>query len=167
MDIDVLEAYMKDMAIHHTAIAHTELSKSFLRDSITNLLTSTRNGLQVKEKYVMVMENPEGRLTDNLSDSPKDYQAFAFWIAKHVPKDDALAEKEIRTVAKKIGLQIIAKMKKDCVAIPRPTALKWMDLGSVSYNPIGPLLDSCYGYRFELTIHDQVNLTHDPANWTY
>lgn len=167
MDIDVTEAYFEDIAIHHRLIGHTSAKKRFLRDTITNLLNATRNGLDPVGGFVLIMENPEGKLTDNLGDSPKDYQSFAIWIVKFCKNTDQEAERTIRTEAKKIGLQIISKMKNDTISIPRKTALKWMDLNSINYHPIGPVLDSCYGYRFEITIHDQAKIVYEPADWTY
>lgn len=167
MTIEQLHAYFEDIATHHKKILHTPSAPGFKRDSLDNLLAATRSALVTADKFALILENPQGNFEDNISDSPKDFQTSAFWIIKLVPKGDEATELQVRSMAKSIGVDVISKMRKDMRQIPKHPVLQWININSIQYNPLSNVLDGCSGYRFEFTLHEHIDLSFQPSNWTY
>lgn len=169
MNLADYEDYFIDIAIHHKQILHqdADYERTFKRDSIDALITTMRSDLAVDKRYALILENPEGNLGDGFSDNPRDYQRGAFWIIKNIAKGDIVADKAVRTEAKRICISVISKLRDDHRKGIKTPFLKALDINSIQYHPVGPVLDNCVGYRCEFMFNEFIDLSFKPSDWTY
>lgn len=169
MNLQQYEDYFIDIATHHTQILHqdADYERTFKRDSIDVLISSMRGDLAVDKRFALILENPEGSLYDGGSDNPRDIQRGAFWIIKNIAKGDITADKVVRTQAKAIAISVISKIRNDWRKCTKTPFLKALDINSINYHPVGPVMDNCVGYRCEFAFNEFIDLSFKPSDWTY
>jgi len=169
MTLENYEDYFIDIATHHKLIAHQDANyeRTFKRDSIDVLISCMRGDLAVDKRFALILENPDGTLSDGGSDNPRDNQRGAFWIIKNIAKGDIIADKAVRTQAKSICISVISKIRNDHRKGIKTPFLKALDINNIEYHPVGPVMDNCVGYRCEFGFNEFIDLSFKPSDWTY
>lgn len=136
--------YMREIAIKCKDILHTEDDKRFFHirsifepDAILEKMRSLTGDV------IMMVESPEGNLSDNNADNPFEIKRAAFILLKKLKPSDVNHENihdEVMQIAKKI----IGKMRKD----RRDNIIHHFKV-DIDYSKAGPFLNDRYGYRFE------------------
>lgn len=152
-------SYFENIARRHKSILHTDSAKHFYRMDIDEVLTGLRTDIRYK---VLILENHEGKFTDQLSDNIYEIQSGAFLVLDNLAKNgDYNAIATIQDACYQIGLDIYSWIKKDKAA----RVLPGIDINSFAYQKVGPLFDNAYGYRFTFNISKANGLAFDASKW--
>lgn len=162
--------YFEDLATKAKAIAHTSEAPRFAILDIDDILSTQRTGLDFTNP-VLILENPEGEL-GWIHNQLSDVKYGAFHILKNVPRNDPEKKRAVMDECMILGRQIISRMQyektsqhKDADS-PYPVMLRFFVLDRLKYNKIGPLFDSCFGWRFEFQFAKQTPLPFDSDEWS-
>lgn len=168
MDFDFV-TYMRDCATRLKSIGNTEANEHFFRCSGIANMEELLGSASAQSPLLMVTDNPEGRLEDNDSDHVLDRQLFTFTVLTHVNSSDFGEREDAIKLTKAIAFKILGKMKRDKrkegmrqISI----GLRDLELGSITYNTIGPLGDNYYGTDVSFTILNKPDLAYDANDWT-
>jgi hypothetical protein len=152
--------YFKEIAIKHKQLLHTENSKVFHEVSM-DLIAGDTSGMFAKT--CMLLETESGRIYGPNWSTMYDTPDFAFVIAKSCKLDNRTEERQILDDCKRIGFQILAKIKKDYMA--GHALMKLVDIGSFQYAKVYGFGDNHFGWRFTLTMKDNAALKYEAADW--
>lgn len=165
-------AYMKGVAEKLKDLATTSSRPNFSRvSSISKLEEFLQQQTTIAETVLIVMDNRTGKLSNfTKSENIYDDQFHSFFIVKHVELNnfDEREEKIIACIA--ILFKIIARMhkhKRDDHQKNNENGLADLDVGSFTYDTIGPIGDGFHGISANFTIMDpaQKKLVYDSDDW--
>jgi hypothetical protein len=163
-------SYFENLAIANKNILHQEEThKQFVCVDIEEVDESVFSVLNLSD-WCMVLEDISGRVGGDDSEHLQLIANAAFLIFKHCPEGDRVQERQILDEAFRIGMQIIAKMKKDkydwnpisndnLMTNFVPNTLKWEKLKAIN--------DNCFGYRFEFDYSKYSSFKFDASEWNY
>ena len=160
-------AFFEDLATRHKLLLHSGSEKHFVRANIEELIT----GLRSKVAWpCLVLESYELNLVDNKSDDIYLVPTGAFTILTKVQRDNYDQENEAINTCMGIGLDIISAMRKDyrnmgTTAVSAARTIKYFDPGTVKAYKVGPVMESCFGYRFEFQLGNPQSLAYDNTKW--
>lgn len=161
------KAYWKKAATNNLAVQHTEEEKHFFTFTVEDALSSLKN-----INYPAVgLETPVHRFGDGLSDNIRLLSSGGVLIIKHAPQGNAVKVEEAMLETEEIALQMVSKMRNDRlkandVGVASPEKLmKHLDLFKVKIEEVGPLFDSCYGWRIDYEFNNPTNLELDEDKW--
>ncbi len=152
--------YFELLATKLKDVAHTPAVPKFARFNIEEILAGLAHGLDPTTPCLL-LESFEGRLSEE-GDNTMDTQDAAFLIVQHAELEDFKAQNGIIDRSKKIGLKVVAKMRKDARA---GTGVQHLDRNSIGYEKVGPIFGTCFGYRFTFSFFNPISLAVDPADW--
>ena len=163
MDFAPYSEYFENLARRLKDIGHTPEQPKFCRFNIEEVLDGLATDLDLSTP-VLLLESFEGHLNDNGGDQVFDGQDAAFLIMQDCDLTDFVAQNAIIDLAKRIGLKIIARLRKD--ARQRlPGALPVFDLNKVNYQKVGPVFGNAYGYRFTFGWDEPISVVVNEADW--
>ncbi len=136
--------YMRNLAINCKDILHTDQDKRFfhIRSIFEGDLIIT-NIKSLTADVIMVVESPEGNLSDNDGDNPFEIKRAAFILLKKLKTSD-LSHEPLYDGLMKVAKKIIGRMRKD----RRDNVIHHFKV-DIDYSKIGPIAENRYGYRFE------------------
>ncbi len=153
--------YFENVAVKNKKIRHSNVAKHFYRMDIWEVLSSLPSAI---EYPALILESYEGRVMDNLSDNLIDKQTGSFSIIGNAGStDDFDLKNKILDDCKVVVMEIIAKMIWDM----KQQVLIGLDVNSFTYHKVGPVFDTCYGWRVEFTIEepDTAGFWFDAGKW--
>lgn len=151
--------YFKQAAENHLQLEHTETNKSFYFLSYDEILKNLKPAVKFP---CLFLENPDGEYDDNFSDNIRDNKRGAFMILNHIGARSTVDEKmELVDQCWEIGTDIISKMWND----RKKRTISGFTPGSVRYQMVGPILDNCYGYRWEFSFDQPAEIKFDATKW--
>jgi len=109
----------------------------------------------------LVLESFEGGLDSNSPTSTELLYTGGLLLLQHCPPARLDVQMDIEQRAFEAGLKIIRRMHFD----HEEGRLHRFELSSVTFDSVGPLFDSAYGYRFGFSFLFHLNLDHNPADW--
>jgi len=161
--------YFRNAAINHKQLLHDTNGKvSFYRMDIEELLSGLRTNLK---SISLIIESPEKRTQDLLSDNPRKVITGAFLVIGPVKKNDFNDEVSVLDKTEAITEDILSKIKNDCSKYRRdsswPRVIKGFDPSTIRSQKVGPLFNNFYGWRTEIQINQTYsnNLILDESNW--
>lgn len=160
-------SFFEDLATRHKSLLHSGSEKHFVRANIEELIT----GLRSKVAWpCLVLESYELNLIDHKSDNIYLVPTGAFSILTKVTRDDYTQENEAINACMGIGLDIITAIRKEYRAMGTPAEsaarkIKYFDPATVKAYKVGPVLENCFGYRFEFQIGNPQSLAYDTNKW--
>ena len=155
------EAYFKDeIAAKCPEIAHTEVSKRFSLMTIEEVFAAVATDLKMSN-FCLVLDRYEGQLTLQNIDNPHKNIRGAFQVLKRWD-NDRKTKAALLDEAERIGMKIITKMLHDAA---QRLFFKNLEYSDVPMIEVGPILDNCFGVRFEFMLYEQQNLVYQPSEW--
>jgi len=158
-------SYFKDIATKHKGIRHSDTEKRFFRMNIDELLGT---GMRSDARFpLMVLENFEGGIYDGDSDNHLKRLEGAFVLLDKVPQGDFNKEADAYERMEKIGIEIFTRMDHDQKMFPKDansTMIKF-EVNSTKWFKVGPIMDSCYGWRFSFSLLDSIDFRYNPEEW--
>ena len=156
--------YMENVARKLKDIAHTDDNRRFFRISGIAGIEEYLNELpDVNGTSLMVVENPEGNISDNRGNNFTDEPDFEFYVTKKYTYGDADERSKAKNDCKIIGQKIIAKMLKD--KADRVNGLDLLQLSRVPYFCVGPFGDSAIAVYFKFNVIQSANLVYNVNDW--
>lgn len=165
-------SYFRDVATRLKAIGHSKTSKHFFRSTSASYPRELENSLTTaKYPALVVVTRKDGRLVDNNSDNYLDKKLYTFLILS--PAKDSAPDKIDECMSSSINIfrKIAAKLKRDKkkdYSLPVPQqihGLRGLDIASISYQQVGPILDNLYGLMVRFSIMDSAHLKYDETDW--
>ena len=164
--------YFEDVAKRLKLIGHSKTEKHFFRSTSASYPRELENSLSsARYPALVVVTRKDGRLIDNSSDNYLDKKLYTFLIL-HPAKDSAPAKiDECMALSINIFRKITGKLKRDkkkdySLAIQQQIfGLRGLDIASISYQQIGPMLDNLYGLMVRFSIIDSAHLQYDAEDW--
>ncbi|MFA6400882.1 MAG: hypothetical protein WCX31_04545 [Salinivirgaceae bacterium] len=156
--------YMEDVAIKLKDIGHNEFNKRFFRISgIAGLEELIGELPDAQYPALMVVENNEGRISDNLGDNFVDTPSYEFYIVTNYEFADHGARAAAKKQCKTIGQKILAKMLHD--SRQRLHGLDLMQFGNIPYFPVGPFGDRAISVYFRFDVNQSSGMVYNAADW--
>lgn len=113
----------------------------------------------------LCMETMTGVLSATRSDNTHTAATGGFAILCAVDEGDFSAETQALETALDIGLQILARIKRDRDTMQVPSLLE-IDLDNVSWETLGPAgPDNAFGILFKVKTYHPIHLEYDPTDW--
>ena len=113
----------------------------------------------------LCMETMDGVLSVSRSDNPNTGTTGGFAVLCAVEDGDYAAETKALQTAFDIGVQILARMKRDRDEMRIPELLE-MDIDNVPWETLGPAgPDNAFGVLFKIKTYHPINLVIDPNDW--
>lgn len=160
--------YFEKLATECLAIAHSEEKKRFVLIDIDEVI----NGLRTKidfNNFCLLLEAYETSLPANTVDNIRQRCSGAFMVLKHVPAKGSDQERyDVLQEAEEIVFTLLSRLKKEASEnLQQKTIPNWIDFNSININKVGPLWDSCYGWRVMFTFQPSANpaLKYVQENW--
>ena len=139
---------------------HPDINGFFMMD-INEPLDALRSTI----KYpAFILTSLSGNFQASNMDNILDVVNGGFLIIGHLDKlDDFSGETILLSKMKRIGVEIISRMLKDCLkCVPlAEKAIPGFDINTVSYEMMGPVFDNDYGGMFSFKIQDFLDLDPD------
>lgn len=162
-------SYLEAIATSNKLIGHTADNARFAVMGIDELMT-TKWKMALSENFGLVSEAFEGKLSGKGLHDADAKMGSAFWILKYAGREDWPAIKQVAEDAFTLGIQVIAKIKKDQEALYSGEGdlnqlVKVFNIDSVMFNKVGPVGDNYHGYRFEFGFTHNNKLEYLPDNW--
>lgn len=160
-------AYFKTAAVNNKVLAHVENTHhTFYEIDMEDLI----NGLKMKNKFMsMFVESPETRVYDEKSDNLRKIRIGAFAIMQEAKIGDRASRENVLDDTEEVAEQIVSKMLNDTRGSRRKnyTPRFNLDIASVRFFKVGPILTNLYGWRVEFTLNDPIknNLMLDESKW--
>ena len=164
-DISSYVQYFETIAREHTGILHSPANQHFFMMDINELLSAVSS----RAKYpALVLLKLKGNVLDKNHDNPLFSIDGGFLIIDHCKKiDDFATELQIFQDTFRIGMQIIARIKRDqqscCSLLSK--AIPDFDPDLVRWEMIGPVFENHFGIMFRFPVNLILNLEYDPAIW--
>lgn len=153
-------AYFKDIAIRHVDLKHTDNTKAFHIIRMDELVGDTSGKFA---KRCLILECESGNITGPSWEQLYDQPDMAFVIAEACKFEDRVKEEEILDHMKRIGFDILAKMKKDYKQ--KHALMKSVEPNSFQYQKVYGFGDNHFGWRFQFRIADNTSLVYNPDVW--
>lgn len=162
--------YWEDAAVSNRAIHHLSDPKyiAFKRVNIDEVWQSIK--LNMKGK-VVILENPEIRTSDALSDNTRKLLSGAVLFIEEVQKDNFDDEvtkcDELEIIAQQFMAKLINDVKKFKQNKNHPYKLKGIDQNTLQLNKVGPVFGNWFGWRLTFVLNQSFenNLVLDNADW--
>jgi len=167
MNLSEEELYFENTAKRLIAIQHTATKKHFCTFSVEEALSSLRDMLYP----ALCLEIPIEKLSDALSDNIRAITSGGVLILKKVaqpnPQEIVAALKETYVIASDIESKMLNDRKKaDQQSSTYPeNLLKHLDVNTLLLTDVGPVFDSCYGWRLDFQFNGPKNLELDESKW--
>lgn len=160
--------YFENIASTHLWILHdSESHKQFVCVDIDEIQESVFEQMYLKD-WCMVLEDMTGRISGDDSEHLQVMTNAAFLIFKHCEEGDRVAERQILDEAFGIGMQILAKMKKDKYEYhpySNDNIMVNFSPNTVKFEKLKAIQDNCFGYRFEFDYSKYEPITYDAGMW--
>lgn len=162
-----LKAYWKTAATNNLLVGHTATAKHFTCYTLEDSLSSLKNTVYP----VVALEIPETGFGGEDSDNIHHDTTGAVLLLKHTKQGDYLAIQQAMEDMEELGMQMISKLYNDRKkanddGITAPESLiKHLVFRSIKLIEVGPVFDSCYGYRLEFAFENPINLALDESKW--
>jgi hypothetical protein len=161
--------YLKGLATQFRDIGHTPENPRFSRMNINDIYSDIKTNLDTTHA-VMIVEMPEGALTFT-NDALMDQSFGAFLIVRNVNRKEPEQLEATYDELKILAMEVVMKIHYE-----KHRRLKgdksydfhtqFFELSKVKYQPVGPVINSCYGWRVEVDLTDTVPLSIDPSKWS-
>ena len=154
------QAYFLDLAAKSVAIAHSQATPRFAMLNPYEL-TSRTASLNYAGP-IMLLDFLDATLAASNNDQLVLNSRGAFTLIEQAPRDDFAARDAAHQAMHALCLTLLSRMQYD-----QDTGLlpSWRADRS-RLEPVGPLLDACYGYRCELLFTQHEPLEYDPDQFT-
>lgn len=150
-------SYFKTLAQNNTTLAHADGSnETFGVIDLAQMQVNT-----TFKDWAMVLEYPESNFTDR-GDSPIEDLTAAFWLIKKPSSSKHADVYAALESTKALAREIIARIWYDY----RNNNLLDFDLNTIRMNKLGPWESNFYGWRIELQINTDAQLTFDDSKWS-
>lgn len=169
IDYSVLSSYFEGLATKYKPIGHTPEAPRFAEMDMDELLGSLKTGLDTTHP-VMLFMMPEGSLAWR-HNQVDDNNRAEFYILQHLGKTDPVKRKAILQSTKVIFRDILYRIQFEKYQLNKgselyPKFVRAFDLNQVRYFRVGPILNSCYGWRIELDFQDNAPAVLTDSDWT-
>ena len=145
-------------------INHSEEARRFFRISgIAGLEEYIAELPEVDGVSLMVVENPEGRISDNQGDNFTDTPSYEFYIATKYEFNNHTARVAAKEQCKAVGQKILARMLRDSRL--RLHGLTLMQFTDIPYFPIGPFGDQAIAVYFRFDVNQYSGLVYNENDW--
>ena len=167
MNFKQQKTYWKRAAEHHLQIGHSDAAQHFSTFEPSKVLKELNNMLYP----ALMFERPEERLADGHSDNIRLNSSGAILVIKKAAKDDQVDIDAAFDECYDIAHDMVAKMlndrkKSNQSGVTEPESLlKELDLATVSIREVGPVFDSCFGWRVDYTFNGVDSLFFDESKW--
>lgn len=136
--------------------------EGFYRMDIAEIMGRLRKGIQLP---ALALESMEGDLSLSKAHNTHGKNLFAFSILKKPTSGNYEEQNDFINDCLLMGMQILARMRRDS-KIPNHFLHDNFDVSGVSYGKVGPLYaDHLFGYRFEVSLKNKINLKVDISKW--
>jgi len=162
--------YFKTLSEQHKLIRHSETDKRFYIISGVNQLEELLSNPKTRYPVVLVNDDDSGRLMDNQGDSVWDKRPYSFYVFDNFKNIMDIKERnQKKSICRSIGFDMISKMmldkKNEMKGLVKGTGLRNLDISSITYFMVGPLLDNLIGMEFFFAIDEKPNLKFNPEQW--
>ncbi len=168
LNLSDIKTYWKNAAIRNKAIGHVEGGeKHFSSYTAEEALATIKD---MKYPY-LAAELPEIHMGDANSDNVRMNFNGGILILKKATAGDYLKIQAAYDEMFIIGRQLLTKLyndrkKANDYNIPMPEAMmKQLDIPLLNMVEVGPVFDSCYGWRINYQINTPDNLELDESEW--
>lgn len=167
MTLPQLKQYWQEAAENHIDIRHTLTEKRFCSFSVEEALASLKDMMYP----AICLEMPITRPTDNNSDNILIALDSAILIiqkveaSNHQEIEQAFVDTEV--IARDMMSKLLNDRKKafqDGVTAPR-SLIKHLDVTSLELKEVGPIFDTCYGWRLDFKFLTPNSLALDESRW--
>jgi hypothetical protein len=164
-----LSAYFEELAAKYKPIGHTPENPRFAEMDMDELLSALKTGLDTTNPVLLFMM-PEGAMGWR-NDKVVDLNRAEFYILQHLGKPDPAKRKAILQSCKEIARAILVRIQYEKYQLHKglgdhPTFVRSFDLNQVRYFRVGPIMNSCYGWRIELDFEDTAPALMKDSDWS-
>lgn len=169
MDFDFI-AYVKNLASSHKLIKHTDADAHFYIITSLEKLEGLLNNPKTNYPVICANDDDSGRFNDNGADMVFDRKPFSFYVFMKSKNQLDMNERNVnKEICRRIGFDFMTKIKadkkNDMLGLIPKTGLRNVDLSSVTYFMVGPLLDGVIGYEFFFSMNEKPDLKFDDKAW--
>lgn len=162
--------YMRNLASSHKLLKHSEGNRRFYVISSINNLEELLSNSKATFPLLCVNNDDSGRFQDTEADMVFDRKPFSFYIFANYKNVLDMNEMDVqKDICRQIGFDFISKMKADkkhdMKGFFPKTGLRSLDVSSITYFQIGPLLDNIVGYEFFFSMDDKPDLKFNSSAW--
>lgn len=154
--------YFESIAKNNRAIGHIPNDanhKRFFRFDIEELLGSMANRFRALS---LVLEHPEDREEDNLSDNPRLIQQCAFWIVSPIGSNkDFDAVNAVREQCYNVSHQVYTKLRNDASI----GVYKGFKRGTFQRTAQTDISGTVVGYRCSYVMENSIQYNLNPDEW--
>lgn len=167
MDLSNQKTYWQKAAEHHIDVQHTADNKHFCVFTVEDALSSIKD----LEYPAICLEIPEENLADLNSDNIRANSSGAILVVTKATQGNhaeiTQAFLDMYVIASDMQSKMLNDRKKanQQGRVAPESLLKHLDLNTVRMVEVGPVFDSCYGWRVEFAFNGPKNLTLDEAKW--
>lgn len=160
--------YFKTVAINNKVLAHDPVTHhTFYEIDIEDIL----NSMKLKNKYMsLLIESPEPRPADEKADNIRKLMPGAFVILQECKLNDIANRELILDNTQEVAEDIVSKLLNDTKKSKQNTLIQpriVVDINSVKFQKVGPLLTHHFGWRVEFTFNStfKLGLQLDVSKW--
>jgi hypothetical protein len=169
MNFEAYVNYFEDCAKSNRTIKHASAKgyNAFAMMDIEEIVTNTSANFN---GTALILENPEYRDEDLLSDNHRELISGAFLIVREYTRGDFKNRIAVRDECLTVCRQIQAKLKNDYMHRKHDRSYKYningIDMGSFRKNPVSGLFNGFWvGWRVSFTMNQTTPLTLNEADW--
>ncbi len=152
--------YMRSLAESHIQIQHTEQAPHFFRINIDDALER----LTALKSPMVLLESFEGKITGPNDDQLYDQVRCGFMILETVKTGKHAEQDEVLNRTRQLMRDFISRLRHD-KKCRNPRWLIHLNVQSVNYYKVGPIMIDKYGWLCEFTIDTAINLSYDETKW--
>jgi hypothetical protein len=158
--------FFKGLAEQHVGIRHSDTNKRFFRMNLHEITGDMRSKIDPDNK-IMTLESYQHSSKDLHSDNHlRDYTGAFMILQRDKNTDDYNIQDTILDECEEIAIEISRKMYDDSIN-PDYDARFFvnLELGSFTFQKVGPIFGSWYGFRCQFDFDDNYKIAIDPTKW--
>lgn len=157
--------YHRGLAEKHKKLRHgSQKTTSFISTDHNEFHQYMESGnLKGLNDIIMHLDGLRGKLSGDEIIRDTVYGGFYIYINANADQQNFRSNDKVFSEAKRIGLEIIAKMKLDSEA--NCAVIDQFDVSRVNYQMVGPLSQSWLGYEFTYPLKSKKFVEHNPDAW--
>lgn len=152
-------SYFRTAAINHKVLAHVDNTHhTFYEIDIEDII----NSMKLKNKFMsLLIESPEPKPSDEKADNVRKLMPGAFVILREAKMGD-IADRELALdEAQEVAEDLVSKLLNDTKKCKHNASIQpriIVDVNSVKFQKVGPLLTNHFGWRVEFTFNSTFKL---------
>lgn len=146
MNLTAIVDYFDNLCRKNKLVAHSDNDKHFFQINILDIMQGNVKGL----KYpAVLLEVPEGGYQGDTLDNTLYVKTIALSFVTYVEMTDVAAQVNAYEAMEVIGRQFMSRIAKD---YKNKSTIKVFRHNQVRCYKLSGVMDSCYGWRFEIPI---------------